>query len=226
MLHPTSVLFFPFCLSVVLLAPGRSAMAGENPEFTSVEKKETYELRRYAPTIEAQVTVSGEYRATMNASFGLLAGYIFGKNSSADGASQKIAMTAPVTAQQTARTASVSGKDGSQSWRVTFTMPRKWTMESLPQPKDRRVTLVENPGGLYVAQRFAGLIKTPEDWRVQEESLRGALVSAGLRANGPAMTAMYNGPWVPGPMRRNEVLIPVRCSDKGDARCTAAAGTR
>ncbi|MFT5434488.1 MAG: hypothetical protein ACI9OJ_005201 [Myxococcota bacterium] len=197
-------------------------MANETPEFTSVEKKDAYELRRYAPTIEAQVIVSGAYRSTMGASFRLLAGYIFGKNRSADGGSQKIAMTAPVTAQQTARTSALETDDDKRSWLVTFTMPREWTMESLPRPKDSRVVLVENPGGLYVARRFAGKLQKPADWLAEESGLRRALVTAGLVATGPTLTAQYNGPWVPGPMRKNEVLIPVRCVTDGDERCKAA----
>jgi hypothetical protein len=65
------------------------------------------EVRQYAPHIAAEVTVSGERDAAINAGFRVLAGYIFGGNEVRAKVamrtpvkqvpSEKIAMTTPVT---------------------------------------------------------------------------------------------------------------------------------
>ena len=128
-------------------------------------------------------------------------------------------MTAPVSASRPP--ALSTGVDG--GWLVTFTMPKAFRMETLPRPRDERVSIHRNPGGLFAARRFRGVVKAPSDWQGHEDTLRAALAAAGLKSAGPAITAQYNGPWVPGLFRRNEVLIPVACAQPADPRCTPAS---
>jgi hypothetical protein len=62
------------------------------------------------------------------------------------------------------------------------------------------------PGSYCAAARFAGL---PFDWEVKdaERKLREALAKDGLQAKPGYSLARYNEPWVPLPLRRNEVLV-------------------
>ncbi|NBR11669.1 MAG: heme-binding protein [Alphaproteobacteria bacterium] len=65
----------------------------EEPQYKIIAKEGDFELRDYAPYIVAEVITEGERDSAVSAGFRILAGYIFGGNTS----QSKIAMTAPVT---------------------------------------------------------------------------------------------------------------------------------
>lgn len=79
-------------------------------------------------------------------------------------------------------------------------------VETLPQPNSNRVVKKQVPGRFVAAIRFSGL---PFDWEVTtaERQLRQALARDGLQAAVGYSLARYNEPFVPPPVRRNEVLI-------------------
>ena len=115
-------------------------MAIEEPRYEVLAKDGPFELRQYAPTIVAEVTVPGDRDAAVNAGFKALAGYIFGANVP----KQKIEMTAPVTqepGEKIAMTAPVTQQAKGGEWIVRFVMPSSWTMKTLPKPVDPRVRL-------------------------------------------------------------------------------------
>lgn len=103
----------------------------EEPKFTLASKDGAFELRDYAATIVAEVSVKGDQREASKKGFRLLAGYIFGGNRSRT----KIAMTAPVTktaqplrdatGQKIAMTTPVTQIATGSEWLVRFTMPRQ-----------------------------------------------------------------------------------------------------
>ena len=59
--------------------------------------------------------------------------------------SEKISMTAPVNQVRVG-----------EKYRITFLMPAKYTMETLPEPLDTRVKLKEVSGQLIAAFRYSG----------------------------------------------------------------------
>ncbi len=200
-------------LGIALLAGGvvaarqASASSYEAPRHTLRMQREGWELRDYAPTIEARVTVRGDFESATRGAFRLLAGYIFGGNQR----EQSISMTVPVAAQPTdleAGAPRITGSEGADSWTVAFTMPSEFTLDSLPTPRDNRVSLVAVPGRAWAARSFSGWMK-PERTDAEIAALQAALTQAGLRADGPPVIAQYNPPWVPGPLRHNEILIPI-----------------
>ena len=136
------------------------AMATEQVPYT-VERtlQSGVEIRRYDSTVVAETLIEGgSYSEAGNAGFRRLASYIFGANRG----DAKIAMTAPVamapdSGQRIAMTAPVdSARDSSGGWRIAFYMPAGYTLESLPQPLDPRVTLRVVPGRRVAALRFSG----------------------------------------------------------------------
>ena len=84
------------CVFLILLLSVQPAMALEEPAFDVLYSSDTYDIRRYAPYIVAEVTVEGDLNKAGRAAFKILAGYIFGDNEPGT----KMAMTAPVTSQQ------------------------------------------------------------------------------------------------------------------------------
>ena len=188
---------------LLVLLPAASAFAYEEPAYEVVREADGYELREYAPYLVAETTVDGGFDETGTAAFERLAGYIFGNNRRRDRMaagpddSVRMKMTVPVTRQQNGRTTV-----------YRFVMERAYDMDSLPVPNDRRVTLRRVPGGTVAALRYRGRI-TAKRFAGQAARLRAALERDGFEPAGEAVSAVYNGPFTPPFLRRNEVLIPL-----------------
>ena len=169
--------------------------AVEKPVFTVEQEDGAYSVRRYPALLVAQTVATGERMGALSTGFSRLAGYIFAK-SRPDGDRRRIAMTAPVLSDRV---------DG--GWRTRFVMPDAFSRETLPRP-DPGIAVDEVPARRVAAVRFAG-IADDASLAEHERRLRAWLATRGLTAAGSADYAFYNSPFVPGPLRRNEVLIPL-----------------
>ncbi len=206
-----------FALTLVAslsLAVGPAAAADE-AEYTVVEQDGDFELRQYAPMLAAETLITNaDFDDASNIAFDPLFRYISGNNRG----QKKIAMTTPVvqtadTGEKIAMTTPViqqAGPAGSPAggYRVAFIMPSTYTRETVPEPRDPNVRIVATPARLVAALRFSGRL-TEDLNRKKEQALRAELVQRGLTVSGEAIAAQYNAPFVPGPFRRNEVLLPV-----------------
>jgi len=214
-------------VTAITLTCSEAAMAIEEPPFEVIEKAENIEIRQYRPFIVAETLVEGDMDAASNAGFRLIAGYIFGNNLSVKGpgdqASEKIAMTAPVTVQpagaseKIAMTAPVTiepqnDSDGkamqASRWRVHFVMPGEYSLATLPRPRNPAVTLREVPGKRYAALIFSGLVG---DAKAQQKTaeLLSWLQARKLTPAAPPQLARYDPPWTLPFFRRNEILIEI-----------------
>ncbi len=200
-------------LAMTLGASAEKAMATEEVPYTVERTLESgVEIRRYSDTVIAETVIDGgTYADAVNEGFRRLAGYIFGGNQS----KQKIAMTAPVAmapdpeGQRIAMTAPVAAeRDSDGGWRIAFYMPAEYTLETLPTPRDPRVTLRAVPGRRVAALRFSGR-GTAEQFAEHTTELTQALANAAIESIGAPWTARYNAPWVLPPLRRNEAMIEV-----------------
>lgn len=184
----------------------------ESPSYDVVTEADGVELRAYAPHLAAEVTVEADsLREASSRGFRPLAGYIFGNNRGSD----EIAMTAPVTTQpatdgtKIAMTAPVSASgDGEGRYTVRFTMPSKWTMETLPTPNDASVTLIEVPGERRVAYRFTGA-RSQERVDAATAKVEAFLAAQDLTPASAPILAGYDGPSVPVADKRWEVMVIV-----------------
>jgi SOUL heme-binding protein len=167
----------------------------EEPEFALVRADAAFELRDYPALVVAEVTSSGDRQRASGASFRRLAAYIFAQDRPEGG--ESIAMTAPVLQQET----------GQGAWRMRFVMPAKYTLATLP-PAPSDIALTEVPARRMAAIRFSG-DGNANDLAAREAQLRSWLAGQGIVPTGEAEYAFYDAPMVPGPLRRNEVLIPV-----------------
>ena len=155
--------------------------------------------------ILAEVTLEGSRKESISAGFRLLADYIFGNNL----VEERIAMTAPVQqerSQQIAMTAPVQQQEVDGAWKVHFVMPSQYSLETLPKPRDKRVSLIQIPTKRYIVITFSG---TSSDANINEHEQR---LKAFIQANklltvGSPKYAFYNPPWTLPFLRRNEILI-------------------
>ena len=186
------------------------AMAAEEPAHTVVERVGNIEIREYAAMIVAEVEVSGDQTSASNRGFRPLANYIFGGNTPR----RQIAMTAPVTAQargqDIAMTAPVTAEAGEEDgrWTVAFVMPSEWTMETLPEPVDPSVTLRRVEARRMAVIAFNGG-RNARRFAAREAELTAFLQERGLAPAGAPTYAYYSPPWIPTPLRRNEIWVPL-----------------
>jgi hypothetical protein len=187
-----------------LLSPMASAI--EEPKYTVVRAYDGFEVREYAPYLVAEVVVPGPAEEAGNQGFRILAAYIFGKNRG----ERKIAMTAPVTQApapaQIEMTAPVTQSAVSGGYVVQFTMPREYTLETLPEPIDPQVKLREVPSGRYAVIQYSGTW-SERNYTEHLETLERSVAAAGLRTTGSPIYSRYNAPFVPWFMRRNEIWL-------------------
>ena len=167
----------------------------EQPKFTLIQADADFELRDYPSLVVAEVSHSGSRERASGASFRRLAAYIFAQDRPEGG--EKIAMTSPVLQDET-----TPGE-----WRMRFVMPSQYTLETLP-PAPADIALTQMPARRMAAIRFAGN-GTGRDLALMEARLREWMTAQRLMPAGEAEYAFYDAPMVPGPLRRNEVLIPV-----------------
>lgn len=179
----------------------------EQPKYKIIHSKGSIELREYAPMVVAEVEVSGERKEAINNGFRILADYIFGNNSPG----KKIAMSAPVTQQQgekIAMSAPVTQQGDGNTWKVRFVMPESYTLETLPEPNSKNVTLIPIPAKRFAVIRFTGLAGD-SSIKSNTEELQAYIHEQKLKPLSSPTFAFYNPPWTLPFLRRNEVMIEV-----------------
>lgn len=183
----------------------------EQTEYTVLKKMDSYEIREYPAHIVAETTVQGAYDESLTNGFRILAGYIFGDNTQ----KASIAMTAPVVAEQKsaaaqriAMTAPVLATTEGSAQIISFSMPRTYTMDTLPTPRDPRIKIVMKPARKYAASGFSWYRSEAQIKRYQAKLL-SALARDGILPQGNPVYAGYNAPWTPPWMMRNEVLVQI-----------------
>ncbi len=195
-------------IGVSSLVVAKSAMAIEKAKYTVLEKEDDFEIRQYDPQVVAETYVEGDLEEAGNEGFRRLYGYISGDNRK----KQSISMTAPVgqeaDSEKIAMTAPVGQEKKDNRWRITFLMPAEYSQETLPEPTDSRVKLVQDPGRLMAAIRYSGTW-SEEGYEKNKALLEDYIRKHGLTITGEPIWARYDPPFMPWFLRRNEVLIPI-----------------
>lgn len=182
----------------------------ERPRYSVLEKRDGYEIRTYDAYIVAETTVSGDMRSAINKGFTRIAGYIFGDNTT----KASIAMTAPIgerpkSSEKIAMTAPVvAGNETNGARVISFVMPSKYTLETLPVPNNAQVTLRAVPSRTVAALTFSWSSDTATVER-KKEALKALLLRDTMTAAGEPEAAFYNPPWTPPFMLHSEILIPI-----------------
>jgi len=183
-------------------------MALETPDYKVLRKSGNIELRGYDDFISAQVKVgSRDHREAAEAGFRILAAYIFGDNVS----SHKIGMTAPVAIEGSSERIEMTAPvtvEGGDEYTVSFVMPRRYDLDTLPKPNDSRITFSKTHLGTVAVIRFSGFFSASNISKGIEE-LRKWIRKEKLETKGEYIVAGYDPPYKPWFLKRNEVLIRI-----------------
>jgi hypothetical protein len=108
---------------------------------------------------------------------------------------KKIPMIAAVTEEQT----------GQRVYRISFAMPSKYSLETLPEPQDKRIMFNVVESRRTAAIHFSGRVNEKLANKKIEE-LKAWLSKNGITQKSNFIVALYNPPYIPGIFRRNEII--------------------
>lgn len=193
----------------VVIFGALGAMATEEAKYNVLTKDNDFEIRDYAPHILAETVVEGDLEEAGKKAFGRLFRYISGENRTR----AKVAMTAPVSQEPKGEKIEMTAPVGQlpvqeRRWSVSFTMPSSYTLDTLPEPEDPKVTLRQVPARRVAAVRYSGFWSEKGYLRYKSE-LESWIREKGFTIVGDPIWARYNPPWTPWFSRRNEILIAV-----------------
>jgi hypothetical protein len=168
-------------------------MAIEKAGYTVFLKENQFEIRIYEPMV---IAISDETDLRGYSGFNEAFNYISGNNEDRS----KISMTTPV----------LNDLDGKLT--TAFVMPKEYKLEDLPKPTSRNLSLRQIDQRKCAALSFSG--NTNAD-TVQKKiaELRQWIQTKGLTPIGSFQLARYNPPFIPGFLKKNEVLIEIQDSE-------------
>ena len=182
------VLLFRLNIFLILLFTCSHAMAYEESPFNIVHQTDVYEIRHYVDRLAVQATYTNQ-----NSSFRNLFNYISGANID----TKKIKMTTPVT----------QSKENSEMV-MQFFLPSKFTKKTAPVPTDPRVKLITIEEGYFAVIQYSGRL-TDKNFNKHKKILKKNLNEDKIEIIGPAIKAIYNGPFTLPIFRRNEAMYRV-----------------
>ena len=97
---------------------------------------------------------------------------------------------------------------GENIHRISFTMPSKYSLETLPEPEDKRIKFKEVKNQKTAVLRFSGRVKKNLAMEKMEEMMKW-LEKNNIKPKSNLVVAQYNNPLVPGFLRRNEIIVEI-----------------
>ena len=186
----------------------------EMPKYTIQLAENEYEVRRYEPYLIAQTRVRGDtFREATSKGFRRVADYIFGKNyvrGSYLRDRENIEMTSPVLVEESQiidMTAPVNVEKGKKNeWQISFVLPSKWKVETVPIPKDQRVIIQRIPEERIVSYEFTGFVNEEKIENYQKK-LKEWAKKKNIDTKENVRTAIYDPQWSIPFLRRNEIHL-------------------
>lgn len=132
----------------------------------------------------------------------------------ASSSSEKIAMTAPVVMGMVGGS-EAAPDDTPGDVRMSFVMPSKYTLDTLPRPNNPDVSIKQVPAHTAAALQFRGHIRGRRVVEQKKQELLALLEAEGLVPVGDLQLLQYHPPFTWGWQRVNEVLY--RVADKAAA---------
>ncbi len=205
-------IFVTTILLLSVLAVG-AAMIGpimsnvEVPAYKILKKEQNIEIRQYPPLIIAEVKTAGSRQASISDGFRILADFIFGNNEG----EKQLSMNGPITQQQgikIAMTAPVQQEKTDTEWAISFIMPSKFSIDTIPNPINDRIKIIQIPSKRYAVITFSGR-STEANLTKHTNELEIYMNGSSYSKVGNAKYAFYNPPWTLPFLRRNEVQFEI-----------------
>ena len=180
----------------------------EKVKYEVIEKEGKFEVRKYEPHIIAETIVDSSFDEAGNIAFRRMFKYISGNNH----AKKSIAMTAPVnqkaSSEKIKMTAPVNMQKTEGQYSVSFLMPSKYTIETLPEPLDANVKLRTISAYKAAVIRYSGTW-SQKRYKENKKLLEDFIKRKSLKITGEDIFARYDPPFQLWFIRRNEVIFPV-----------------
>jgi hypothetical protein len=186
-----------FAISLIFIAfqsfKSFSYSSIETQKYRVVKKEDGFEIRFYPKATFATIRSAGtNYKQVASSGFRKLAGYIFGGNDQ----NKSIAMTAPVRMEMSEKGSSMS-----------FVMPEKYDLGTLPKPKDATVEIKESEAVYAAVIAFSGYAND-EKINNYTNQLIALLQKKNIKIIGGFNFLGYNAPFQ-FIARKNEISIPI-----------------
>jgi effector-binding domain-containing protein len=91
---------------------------------------------------------------------------------------------------------------------MAFVMPSEFTPETTPEPLDPRVKIEELPARVVAVLRFSGSW-SEDHFEAKTRELFEELSKARIKTKGGVFAMLYNPPFIPSFLRRNEVAVEI-----------------
>ena len=158
-------------------------------KYTILKKIENIEIREYNKLI--YVSYIPKNTADRNNSFRNVAGYIFGDNKT----ETEIAMTSPVVIKL------------HNNNEMAFIMPEKYTLNTLPEAKNKNLLIYEEPSNIKACIRYSGYSNKEKEKR-NIEKLKEKLHEYNIKHKNDFEVLVYNSPYQLF-NRRNEIVVSI-----------------
>ena len=167
----------------------------ETIQYEVLDKHDNIEVRQYDSILLASTKT--DPKNYLDSGFNNVFNYISGKNEQ----NTKISMTTPVVTYEE-----------DEKLVTGFYVPSKYNKETVPQPTSGKVYINEIKKALYVVIRFSGRWKE-DSFNKHNKILLKYIKESPYSIVSQDFIMRYNAPYVPGPLRRNEIAYQVK---KGD----------
>ena len=197
----TILLLSVLALGAAMIGPIMSNV--EVPAYKILKKEQNIEIRQYPPLIIAEVKTAGSRQASISDGFRILADFIFGNNEG----EKQLSMNGPITQQEgikIAMTAPVQQEKTDAEWAISFIMPSKFSIDTIPNPINDRIKIIQIPSKRYAVITFSGR-STEANLTKHTNELEIYMNGSSYSKVGNAKYAFYNPPWTLPFLRRNEV---------------------
>jgi hypothetical protein len=175
-----------FCTLKLLLYS--NAMAYEEANYEIVKNNEIFEIRKYSDRLAVE---TAEYN--QNSGFRKLFKYISGNNKT----NQEIKMTTPVTQIE---------KNGNMT--MQFYLPLKFNENTVPEPINEDVKVVNIEGGYYATIIYSGR-STDKNFIKHKNILEKELLNNKISIISLPIRATYNSPFTLPMFKRNEAMFKI-----------------
>lgn len=185
----------------------------EEPIYKVLKTDGDFEVRRYEKQLIAKITMHGmSFDYFREHAFEKLADYIFEGNTK----NKNIAMTAPVMhehglGEKVSMTSPVYQEETEAGiWTMSFILPKEYTLETAPQPRNNHITLEEVEPFEVACVSYSGH-NSIDKIKMHERQLAAWLIEhSEYVPTGKYMIAQYDAPFVIPFLRKNEIQVKLK----------------